>query len=38
MVRLVRRLLVEGGIGQFADAMLAATPPGKRVPCPGLVQ
>lgn len=27
MARLVRRLLVEGGIGQFADAMLAATPP-----------
>ncbi|MBE7373886.1 bifunctional acylase PvdQ [Pseudomonas lopnurensis] len=32
MARLVRRLLVEGGIGQFAEAMLAAAPPQDAAP------
>lgn len=28
LLRLTRRLLVEGGVGQFADALVAAAPPG----------
>ncbi|WP_084307232.1 acylase [Phytopseudomonas flavescens] len=28
LVRLVRRLLVEGGLGQFAEAVVSAAPPG----------
>ncbi len=28
LLRLTRRLLVEGGVGQFADALVAAVPPG----------
>ncbi|EGH49541.1 hypothetical protein PSYPI_47041, partial [Pseudomonas syringae pv. pisi str. 1704B] len=27
LVRLTRRLLVEGGVGQFAEALAGATPP-----------
>lgn len=27
MVKLTRRLLVEGGVGQFAEALVGATPP-----------
>ncbi|WP_207401618.1 bifunctional acylase PvdQ [Phytopseudomonas dryadis] len=27
LVRLIRRLMVEGGVGRFAEALLAATPP-----------
>lgn len=31
LVKLTRRLLAEGGIGQFAEAVVAATPPGLAV-------
>ncbi|MCY1338283.1 Acyl-homoserine lactone acylase PvdQ [compost metagenome] len=36
MARLVRRLLVEGGIGQFTEAMLAAAPPQEAAPPPAV--
>ncbi|WP_165672185.1 bifunctional acylase PvdQ [Metapseudomonas otitidis] len=30
LVRLTRRLLVEGGVGQFAEAVVGAAPPGRQ--------